>query len=93
MPTTVCVYTKDFQDANDVRRVLDELETMGLVNAGKVIYYKPDAYTYLDLKRDTAAQYGLQASLYNSRSMMAAGTVSKSTSSPQKKQTTLKKFF
>jgi hypothetical protein len=87
------VYTKDFQDADDVRRVLDELVTMDIVNAGKVIYYKPDAYTYLDLKRDNAAQYGLQASLYNSRSMMAAGTVSKSTSLPQKKQTTLKGFF
>jgi hypothetical protein len=82
--TVVCVYTKDFQDADDVLRVLHELENMGLLNAGKIIYYKPDAYTHLNLVRDTAAEYGLQASLYNSRSLLAAGKVSKSTSLPQK---------
>jgi hypothetical protein len=74
-------------------RVLHELDAMGLLNGGKTIYYKPDAYTYLDLRRETATEYGLQASLYNSRSMMAAGKVSKTTSGSQKKQTTLNKFF
>ncbi|KAF1937858.1 DUF1917-domain-containing protein [Clathrospora elynae] len=69
----ICVYTKDFQDADDVLRVLYELNTMGLLNSGKSIYYKPDAYTYLELKGETAAEYGLKASMYNSRSMMAAG--------------------
>ncbi|KAF1838398.1 DUF1917-domain-containing protein [Decorospora gaudefroyi] len=89
----ICVYTQNFQDANDVARVLYELETMGLVNADRAIYYKPDAYTYLDLKRGTAAKYGLQASMYNSRSMMAASKLSKLSSMPQKKKSTLNKFF
>ncbi|KAI4664273.1 uncharacterized protein J4E79_003776 [Alternaria viburni] len=84
----ICVYTKDFLDADDVLRVLHELETMGLINVGRTIYYKPDAYTYLDLRRETAAEYGLQASLYNSRTLLAAN---KSSSFPQKKQSTLKK--
>ncbi|KAI4671848.1 uncharacterized protein J4E78_000345 [Alternaria triticimaculans] len=87
----ICVYTKDFLDADDVLRVLHELETMGLINVGRTIYYKPDAYTYLDLRRETAAEYGLQASLYNSRTLLAANKVSKSSSFPQKKQSTLKK--
>jgi hypothetical protein len=56
---------------------------MGLLNAGKTIYYKPNAYTYLDLRRETATEYGLQASLYNSRSMMAADKVSKMASGPR----------
>jgi hypothetical protein len=89
----VCVYTKNFQDAEDVLRVLHELETMDLVNASKTIYYKSDAYTYLDLKSGTAAQYGLQASLYNSRTLMTADMVRKASSLPQKKQSTLNKFF
>ncbi|KAI4937962.1 hypothetical protein J4E85_000400 [Alternaria conjuncta] len=87
----ICVYTKDFLDADDVLRVLHELETMGLINVGRTIYYKPDAYTYLDLRRETAAAYGLQASLYNSRTLLAANKVPKSSSFPQKKQSTLKK--
>ncbi|KAI4650973.1 hypothetical protein J4E93_003331 [Alternaria ventricosa] len=87
----ICVYTNDFLDADDVLRVLHELETMGLINVGRTIYYKPDAYTYLDLRRETAAEYGLQASLYNSRTLLAANKVSKSSSFPQTKQSTLKK--
>ncbi|RYN67787.1 hypothetical protein AA0118_g1643 [Alternaria tenuissima] len=89
----ICVYTKDFQDADDVLRVLHELENMGLLNGGKTIYYKPDAYTYLNLVRDTAAEYGLQASLYNSRSLLAADKVPKSASTTQKKQSTLSGFL
>lgn len=57
---------------------------MGLVPAGKPLYYKPDAYTYLDLTRETASEYGLQATLYNSRSLLAGGKVAKSASLPQK---------
>jgi hypothetical protein len=89
----VCVYTKDFQDADDVLRVLHELENMGLLNGGRTIYYKPDAYTHLNLARDIATKYGLQASLYNSRSLLAADKVSKSASLPQKKQSALTKFL
>ncbi|KAG9193846.1 hypothetical protein G6011_03881 [Alternaria panax] len=89
----ICVYTKDFQDADDVLQVLHELENMGLLNGSRTIYYKPDAYTYLNLVRDTAAEYGLQASLYNSWSLLAADKVPKSASVPQKKQSTINKFF
>ncbi|CAO2652229.1 Nn.00g005120.m01.CDS01 [Neocucurbitaria sp. VM-36] len=85
----ICVYTRNFQDVNDVLRVLHELEAMGLLSTERPIYYKPDAYTYLDLRSATATQYGLQASLYNSRTMLA----SQSTSQPRRKQSTLSKFF
>jgi hypothetical protein len=88
----VCVYTKDFQDADDVLRVLHQLEDMGFLAAGRPIYYKTDAYTYLDLRRETAAGYGLQASLYNSRSLLAADKVPKSVSLSQKKQSMLQKY-
>lgn len=60
--------------------MLKELEKMG-VFSGKTVYYKPDTYTYLDLRRESPAQYGLQASLYNSRTMMAG---SKPDSLPEK---------
>ncbi|KAF1840274.1 DUF1917-domain-containing protein [Cucurbitaria berberidis CBS 394.84] len=89
----ICVYTRNFRDANDVRRVLCELEAMGLLNSGRTLYYKPDAYTYLDINSTTATQYGLQASLHNSRSMMAAVGFPQSTSLPRKKQSTLNQFF
>lgn len=58
---------------------------MVLISAGRPIYYKPDAYTYLDLMRENAAEYGLQASLYNSRSMLANGKGTKSSPRSQKK--------
>ena len=81
---------QNFQDADDVLRVLRELEAMGLVNSARTIYYKSDAYTYLDLNSGTAAQYGLQASIYNSRTMMAA---TKTSSPPSKKQSKLDRFL
>jgi hypothetical protein len=86
-----------------VLRVLQELETMGLVNSGRSIYYKSDAFTYLDLYKQTASEYGLQASLYTSFKMMAAAKVAKATSSSGKtvsgktlsgkKQCTLNGYF
>ncbi|RMZ69805.1 hypothetical protein GMOD_00008717 [Pyrenophora seminiperda CCB06] len=81
----LCVYTKNFENTDDVLRVLNELNSMGLVPAEKPIYYKSDAYTYLDLIHGTASGYGLQASLYNSQSLLADGKISKSVSLPQKK--------
>jgi hypothetical protein len=66
---------------------------MGLLHAGRSIYYKSDAYTYLNLYKQTAAEYGLQASLYNSFTMMAAGRHSKVSAMPQKKQSTLNNYF
>lgn len=74
-------------------RVLQELDSMDLLNPGRTLYYKHDAYTYLDLKSGTATQYGLQASLYNSRAMVAGRTQSTAVSKAQKKQSTLNKYF
>lgn len=89
----VCVYTRNFQDTQDVVRILQELETIGLLSAGRLIYYKPDAYTYLDVRRENAAEYGLKAILYNSRSMLANSKGTESASLTQQKQCTLDGCF
>lgn len=36
----ICIYTNDFEDMNDVRRVLLKLKDLGLVQKSKAIYYK-----------------------------------------------------
>lgn len=89
----ICIYTKDFRDEDDVSRVLLELETMGLLTSGRSIYYKSDAFTYLDLYKQTASEYGLQASLYTSFKMMAAAKVTKASSSTVRKQQSLNSYF
>jgi hypothetical protein len=66
---------------------------MGLLTSGRSIYYKSDAFTYLDLYKQTASEYGLQASLYTSFKMMAAAKVSKGSSSAQNKQKSLNSYF
>ncbi|KAK4155664.1 hypothetical protein C8A00DRAFT_31507 [Chaetomidium leptoderma] len=67
----ICVYTKDFTDVEDVRRVLLALVDMGLVRADmpRGITYKCDAYTYLDIYAKN--EYGLKASVYGSKEMLA----------------------
>jgi hypothetical protein len=67
----ICVYTKDFTDVEDVRRVLHALIEMGLVAADmpRGIAYKCDAYTYLDIYAKN--EYGLPASIYGSKEMLA----------------------
>jgi len=65
----ICVYTKDFSDEGDVRRVLEELVELGLCSGeGNGIYYKCDAFTYLGLDSNNA--YGLKASIYSSRDVL-----------------------
>lgn len=93
----VCVYTKDFRDEDDVLRVLRELEDLDLVREGRSIYYKSDAFTYLDLYSATANKYGLQASLYTSQKMLAAArtaelSASQNTASQQERKL-LKSFY
>ncbi|KAK4955186.1 hypothetical protein LTR10_007381 [Elasticomyces elasticus] len=62
----ICVYTYNFADTGDVRRVLDGLVDLGLVSrTGNAIYYKCDAYTYLDIMSEN--QYKIRASLYGSK--------------------------
>ena len=64
--TLICVYTHDFTDLSDVRRVLHELRNLDLCSQdGKPIYYKCDAYTYLNITSDNS--YKLRASLFSSR--------------------------
>ncbi|KAF2495339.1 DUF1917-domain-containing protein [Lophium mytilinum] len=72
----ICIYTHDFTDTEDVRRVLDELVRMGLVDADmpQGIFYKCDAYTHLDIKNKN--DYGLRASLYSSKTLLAGERVS-----------------
>ena len=67
----ICIYTKvktlsfhstgylnrlqDFRDEEDVLRVLQELDSIGLLKSGRSIYYKSDVYTlpqYLQRDRD-----------------------------------------
>ncbi|KAK5168639.1 uncharacterized protein LTR77_005948 [Saxophila tyrrhenica] len=65
----ICVYTYDFTDADDVKRVLEELIELGVCfRDGKPIYYKCDAYTYLDIKSNN--EYKLRASMYNSKDLL-----------------------
>jgi hypothetical protein len=85
--------SKDFRDEDDVLRVLQELETIGLLSPGRSIYYKSDAFTYLDLYQQTASEYGLQASLYTSSKMMAAAKLSEAMPLSGKKQKTINSYF
>jgi len=69
----ICIYTKDFSDEKDVRRVLDALLEMNLVklpedDMGNGIYYKCDAYTYLNL--GASNDYKIKASIYSSKEML-----------------------
>lgn len=70
---------------------------MDLLPHGRSIYYKSDAFTYLDLYSATANQYGLQASLYNSQKMLATAraaelSASQNTASQQERRI-LKSFY
>lgn len=65
----ICVYTKDFSDEGDVRRVLEELVELGLCpRQGSGIYYKCDAFTHLGI--DSTNPYGLKASIYSSQEVL-----------------------
>ncbi|KAL1958945.1 hypothetical protein VTO42DRAFT_3498 [Malbranchea cinnamomea] len=66
----ICVYTNDISDKEDIRRVLLKLVDMGLVECtGRQIYYKCDAYSYLDIKSGNV--WGLKPTMYSSTDIMA----------------------
>ena len=71
----ICIYTENFEDKADVKRVLERLVGMGLVKRkGPVgeergIYYKADAYTYLDIMGGN--EWGLRPSMYSSKEILA----------------------
>ena len=73
----ICVYTENFGDKGDVKRVLEKLLDLGLAKRngalaeGIVIYYKSDAYTYLDIMGGN--EYGLKASMFSSRDILSGG--------------------
>jgi hypothetical protein len=66
----ICIYTKDFNDKEDVRRVVLELNRLDLLPRDKKrsIYYKCDAFTILQLM--SGNPYGLSTSLYASRDFL-----------------------
>jgi hypothetical protein len=68
-PRLICVYTADFEDVEDVKRVVKKLVDIGLVEKGpRPIYYKCDAYTHLDISSKN--DYGLKASMFSSRDVL-----------------------
>lgn len=73
----ICVYTEDFSDKGDVGRVLRRLDGMGLVEGRgpmgeeRGIYYKADAFTHLGI--DSKNGWGLKASLFSSKEVLAEG--------------------
>jgi hypothetical protein len=95
----ICIYTKDFSDIADVKRVLEAMVTAGFTSkdAARPIYYKCDAFTYLDI--GSGNEYGIPASLYNSKDILndptprstakqAASDATKKAIKPLLKQTT-----
>lgn len=65
----IAVYTRDYEDKEDVRRVLRKLVDLGLVKEDqRPIYYKCDAFTYLEIKSRNS--YGLKASMFSSRDVL-----------------------
>jgi len=65
----ICIYTKDFDDKADIKRVLKGMVDVELVDVGdRPIYYKCDAYTHLDITSKN--EYGLKASMYSSRDVL-----------------------
>jgi Domain of unknown function (DUF1917) len=96
----ICVYTRDFSDINDVRRVAQSLLDLDLISGDgsrRPIYYKCDMYTHLGI--NSGNEYGLAASLYNSHEVLSLyldGKVTAATwnaSTPNaKKQATLDMF-
>ncbi|CAD6564689.1 MAG: hypothetical protein ASARMPREDX12_002405 [Alectoria sarmentosa] len=74
-PRLICIYTEDFSDKEDVKRVLDRLVGMGLVNRkgpmgeARGIYYKADVFTYLGI--ESKNEWGLKASLFSSNDVLA----------------------
>ncbi|KAL8723700.1 MAG: hypothetical protein Q9181_007220 [Wetmoreana brouardii] len=73
VPRLICVYTKDFSDMEDVRRVLDRLVELGLVNKAdqRGIHYKADAFTELGI--NSGNEWGLKPSLYASKDVLGGG--------------------
>ncbi|RYP64396.1 hypothetical protein DL769_006677 [Monosporascus sp. CRB-8-3] len=68
----ICVYTADFRDMEDVRRVARKLKQLGLVpRRGRGLFYKPgraDAYSYLGIA--SGNPWGIKPSIYDLASVL-----------------------
>ena len=66
----ICVYTHDFADMDDIKRVLRKLNELKTLtkDPSKSIWYKADAYTHLGI--ESRNQYGIKASLYGSYALL-----------------------
>lgn len=93
--TLICVYTYDFTDMDDVRRVLNELLELNLCRRdGKPIFYKCDAYTYMNITSNN--DYRLRASLYSSAELFkneAKATSEGPVARLKKRSPTIDSFF
>jgi hypothetical protein len=70
----ICIYTPDFNDVAQIKRVLQCLLGLGLKSlANKTIYYKCDAYTYLGIESENP--FKLKASLYSSKEILDSAAV------------------
>jgi len=56
----ICVYTKNYLDVDDVKRVREGLRRVGFT---KKLKYKPDAFTYCDVYAKN--KWGIPASRYS----------------------------
>jgi hypothetical protein len=56
----ICIYTPDFTDRADVETVVQRLDNLGLVE--RVVYYKPDIFTYAGIYNRTRSSN--RASVY-----------------------------
>lgn len=78
----ICVYTENFANEADIKRVLEELIKLGVAekimhptrgfknqaHASRQIYYKPDAYTHLDIVSQN--EYKIKTSLWSTSSLL-----------------------
>ena len=70
----ICVYNEDYADKKEVKRVLQQLNRLGLAKRtglygnDQAIYYKADAYTTLDIV--SGNQWGLKPSIYSSTDVL-----------------------
>ncbi|KAL4810129.1 hypothetical protein BDV18DRAFT_53238 [Aspergillus unguis] len=65
----LAVYTRDYEDHADVKRVLRKLVELNLVKKGeRPIYYKRDALTYLEIMSKN--RYGMRATAFSSADVL-----------------------
>jgi len=65
----ICIYTKDFNNREDVKRVVAKLKDLGCF-MGQPIYYKADFYTHLGL--NSGNEWNFKTSLFSSSEILGA---------------------